>query len=796
MYIADVERSSKAEIEPHDSEDGKVFRVLESVNQERKQEKLRAELTVAGTVQGVGFRPFIYRIATSNNLKGYVRNRGDAGVEIIVEGRELDIKSFLADLKEKKPLNAVINRISIKHSSERGELTSFKIVSSSKTRELTGSVIPPDIGICNECMKELYSPRNHRLGYFFITCTDCGPRYTAIRKLPYDRQNTVMLDFDLCKHCSKEYSDPNNRRFHAQTIACSTCGPKAYLTTNRGEEVPEKSPIHEAGRLLEDGYLLAIKGNGGFHVASAATNDEPLIKLRGIKHRSQKPFAIMGRNVDTVRSFAIVKPPEAELLTSAAKPIVLLTKLERNDLSELVAPNLHNVGVMLPYTGLHMMLFDEVKEPAFVMTSANSPDEPIVIGNDEALKKLGSTVDYFLFHNRAVAQRCDDSVVRLHGKNVSYIRRSRGYAPVPINLQRQVDECILGVGAEENVTACIIIGDKAFMSQYIGDVQNLETFEFLKKTIRHLELLINAKVEAVACDMHPKFPTTRLAERIAAHMECKPFIVQHHHAHMLSLMGEHRIDEIMGIVCDGYGYGIDRKAWGGEVLQCKKGDFERVGSLQEQPLIGGDLATRYPQRMVAGILGYDREIENWLFANRKYFPQGEKEANAIANFIDSGYAPQTTTSCGRILDAVSAILGLCFERTYQGEPAMKLESLAVDGHDVLKMDPEISNGFLNTTCIVRTVFEARNKLSPKDLAYSAQTYLAKGLAELAVSAASKEELKVIGLSGGVACNYHITSVMREIVEGNNIKFLVHSNLPPGDGGISFGQAIAVANQAS
>lgn len=756
---------------------------------------MRTEITVTGIVQGVGFRPFIYRIATSNNLKGYVRNRGDAGVEIIVEGRELDIKSFLTDLKEKKPLNAIINHTFIKHGRGKGELTSFKIIRSSETRELAGSVVPPDIGICNECMKELYSPGNHRLGYFFITCTDCGPRYTAIRKLPYDRKNTVMLDFNMCKHCNKEYSDPNNRRFHAQTIACSRCGPEAYLTTSRGEAVPAKNPIHEAGHLLEEGYLLAIKGNGGFHVASAATNDEPIIRLRSIKHRSQKPFAIMGRNLDTIRSFAIVKPPEAELLTSAAKPIVLLTKLERNYLSELVAPDLHNVGVMLPYTGLHLMLFDEAKEPAFVMTSANPPDEPIVISNDEALKKLGSIVDYFLFHNRAVAQRCDDSVVRLHGKNVSYIRRSRGYAPAPINLEHQVNKCILGVGAEENVTACIIMGDKAFISQYIGDVQNLETFEFLKQTIRHLELLINAKVEAVACDMHPKFPTTKLAESIAAQMECNPFIVQHHHAHMLSLMGEHGTDEIIGVVCDGYGYGIDGKAWGGEILHCTEGDFQRVGSLQEQPLIGGDLATRHPHRMVAGILGGDREVEDWIFAHKKYFPRGEKEANAVVNFLDSGYVPQTTTSCGRILDAVSAILGLCFERTYQGEPAMKLESLAVDGHDVLKMDPEISNGFLNTTCIVRAVFEGRKKLSPKDLAYSAQSYLAKGLAELAVNAAKKEELKVVGFSGGVAYNHHITSVIRDVVQENNIKFLVHSNLPAGDGGISFGQAIAVANQA-
>ncbi len=753
-----------------------------------------AVITVAGIVQGVGFRPFIYRIATSRNLKGYVRNRGDAGVEIIVEGREVDIKSFLTDLKEKKPVNAILNQIYVKHGRRKDAFTSFRILRSSRTREMVGSIIPPDIGVCNDCLKELYSHGNNRFGYFFITCTDCGPRYTAIRQLPYDRQNTVMLDFDMCKLCDKEYSDPANRRFHAQTIACSRCGPKAYLTTSSGETIPAKSPIHEAGRLLEEGNLLAVKGNGGFHLASAVTIDEPIIRLRKMKHRSQKPFAIMGRDVDSVRSFAIVNSHEAELLTSSAKPIVLLTKLERNHLSELIAPNLHNVGVMLPYTGLHAMLFDEVREPAFVMTSANPPDEPIVIGNDEALKKLGSTVDYFLFHNRAVAQRCDDSVVRLHGKNVSYIRRSRGYAPAPIALQREVKKCVLGVGAEENVTACLVMRDKAFISQYIGDVQNVETFEFLRKTIRHLEVLINAKVEAVACDMHPQFPTTKLAETLAAQIGCPPFPVQHHHAHIVSLMAEHGIDELVGIVCDGYGYGINGGSWGGEILRCTEGDFQRVGSLQEQPLIGGDLATRYPHRMVAGILGGETDVEDWLFAHKEYFPQGEKEARTVASFADGKHVQQTTTSCGRVLDAVSAILGLCFERTYQGEPALKLESLALGGHDVLKMDPEISNGFLNTTCIVRAVFEGRKTLSPKDLAYSAQSYLARGLAELAASVAKKEKVEVVGFSGGVAYNHHITSVMRDIVTENDIKFLVHSKLPAGDGGISFGQAISAGEQ--
>jgi len=751
---------------------------------------VRAEITVVGIVQGVGFRPFIYRIATLNKLVGYVRNRGDAGVEIIVEGNKLEIENFLSDLKEKKPSNAEITNTFVEYKQERGKFTSFMIQKSSETKELSGSIIPPDIGICNECLRELRSPGNPRHNYFFITCTDCGPRYTAIRQLPYDRENTVMRDFSMCRLCAKEYSNPLNRRFHAQTTACSNCGPEAYLTTSTGEAVPEQKPIVRAGRLLEEGFLLAIKGNGGFHVASASTLDEPIAKLRTTKHRAQKPFALMSKNLKDIRTFADVRPTEVSLLSSPARPIVLLNKLEKNNLSALIAPKLHNIGVMMPYTGLHAILFDEVQEPAFVMTSANPPSEPIIISNEEALKKLGSTVDYFLLHNRAISQRCDDSVVRVHGKRASFIRRSRGYAPAPIMLKDHADKCTLGVGAEENVTACILLRNKAFISQYIGDLQNLKTFKFLKETISHLKTLTNAKIEAVACDMHPKFSTTRLAKRIALQIGCQVTYVQHHHAHMLSLMGEHGLKVSIGVVCDGYGYGTDGKSWGGEILHCNDGCFQRLTSLEEQPMVGGDLATRYPHRMAAGILGSDPQVEDWLLAHSEYFPRGKREAQVIINMLNSKHITSTTTSCGRILDAVSAILDLCGERTYQGEPAMKLESAAVGGHDVLKLEPNIRAGFLDTTCIVQAVFEARNKISKRDLAYSSQSYLAKGLAQLAVNAAHETGVDVVGFSGGVAFNGQITSFIRKNVEANGITFLVHKNLPAGDGGISFGQALA------
>lgn len=754
---------------------------------------MRAEIKTVGIVQGVGFRPFIYRIATANNLKGYVRNRGDAGVGIIVEGKEQNIKHFLKDLENKKPPLARIYKTLIRYTKETGNFTKFTILKSSETKELAGSVTPPDIAICNECLKELRNPANPRYNYFFITCTNCGPRYTAIRQLPYDRQNTTMQDFKMCKFCRKEYTNSTNRRFHAQTVACPKCGPKAYLTTSKGQLLSHKDPIREAGRLLEEGYVLAIKGYGGFHATTATTRNEPIQRLRRVKHRAQKPFAVMARDLETIRSFAKVSLKEAETLLSYSKPIVLLDKAEDYYLSELIVPGLHNIGVMLPYTGLHVMLFDQVKEPAFVMTSANPPSEPIVTDNTEALRTLGSTVDYFLFHNRVIVQRCDNSVVRLHDKKISFIRRSRGYAPAPVSLKSSFKKCVLGVGAKENVTSCILLRDKAFISQYVGDVENLETFMSLKKTIHHLTMLTNAKIDAVACDLHPKFATTKLAQEIANEADCSVLPVQHHHAHLLSLMGEHSLDEIVGIACDGYGYGTNGKTWGGEILQCNRDRFRRVCHLQEQPMIGSDLATRYPLRMVAGILGgVAVDVEDWLLANSKHLPYGREEAQTILKQLKRKHSPPTTTSCGRILDAVAAILDICYERTYQGEPAMKLESVATHGHTALKLEPETKSGILNTTNIVRAVFEAKNKLSTADLAYSTQSYLAKGLAQLAVEAAQKTGINAIGFSGGVAYNKHIMLAIKKHVEENGVKFYVHEVLPAGDGGISFGQALVAA----
>ena len=754
---------------------------------------LRAEILISGIVQGVGFRPFIYRTAVKNGLVGYVKNRGDAVVEIVVEGKKCNLTQFFEDLKNQKPTIAQIYNITADYKKGQKGFNQFKIIKSSGETEHSGSIIPPDVSICGECIRELRDPKNRRFDYFFITCTECGPRYTIINGLPYDRPNTTMKEFPMCNVCSKEYIDPVNRRFHAQTVACSDCGPKVSLASSTGELIESEDPIREAGCLLEEGKILAIKGNGGFHVATATTKTEPLARLRNGKHRKQKPFAIMASNLETVRSFAEVNPSEAELLTSYRKPIILLNKSDDYYLSELVSPELHSIGVMLPYTGLHAMLFDEVKEPAFVMTSANPPSEPIVTDNTEAITKLGHIVDYFLFHNRHIAQRCDDSVVRFHNKNPCLIRRSRGYAPEPIQLKQVSDRCVLAVGGELNVTSSMLIGNKVFSSQHIGDVANLENLHFLKDTIAHLMNLTNCKVDAIACDLHPRFTTTKLAQSMANRFGCPVVRVQHHNAHAAALMAEWNVPEIIVITCDGYGYGSDGSAWGGEVLYTNNEGYKRVAHLENQPMVGGDQATYYPLRMAVGILQKKVDASKWLLSKSNHLPYGKKEAELISKQLKRGSIVETT-SCGRVLDAISAILGICYQRTYEGEPAMKLESIAIKGKDKMNLPPRIDKNILDTTFLINEIFANKDKVSVEDLACSTQSYLARGLAQMAIEEAIRLQVNQIGFSGGVAYNRYITEEIRKAVEKESFKFLFHNKIPAGDGGTSFGQSIVAGFQ--
>jgi hydrogenase maturation protein HypF len=756
---------------------------------------LRFKVNVSGIVQGVGFRPFVYRLAVAKGLKGYVRNLGDAGVEILLEGPEGAVAGFLSDLQTQKPPQANIYTITQTHLSGPNQYTTFAIQQSSNTAQNTGSVIPPDISICNDCLRELRSPSDPRFDYFFITCTNCGPRFTIIKRLPYDRENTTMKEFPLCGFCAKEYRDPANRRFHAQTVACPVCGPKAYLTTNKGEAVSIADPVREAGRLISEGQIVALKGYGGFHLATSAVLDAPLQRLRTVKHRTAKPFALMVKSLDAARSFANINEKEAASLTSSARPIVLLDKNSGFDLSELVAPKLHNIGVMLPCSAMHYMLFDQISDKAVVATSANPANQPIIADNQEAQNVLGGTVAYFLFHNRQIAQRCDDSVTRVHGDRNVFVRRSRGYAPAPIKLKLETKRNVVALGGELNVASCVLNGDKAFLSQHIGDAENLETKRFLQDATAHLMHLTNCKVEAVACDLHPKFTTTHLAQELAERNGWALVQVQHHFAHGAALMAEYGVDNLVAVACDGYGYGLDGSAWGGEILHCTAGKtgFERLGHLESQLLIGGDTATRYPLRIAAAILNKNRDITKWLTENSKHLPHGETEAKLILSQLRKPESHPQTTSLGRVLDAAAAIIGICYERTYEGEAAMKLESAATTGKDALQLPIIICQDTLNTSQMLADIFDNRQKVSQADLAYSVHPYLAQGLAELAIEKAKDMGVETVGFTGGAAVNSLLAKMLREAVEAAGLQFLEHEAVPCGDGGLALGQAFVAAN---
>jgi hydrogenase maturation protein HypF len=727
---------------------------------------------------------------------------GDAGVEVVVEGEKQTIERFIKALRIEHPPLARIENVKVTWKPATGEFTSFQVLRSEKSGLGFRSVVPPDIALCNNCLSEMLNREDRRYLYPFITCVDCGPRFTIIRELPYDRPLTSMDEFPLCADCSREYKDPANRRYHAEPTCCPACGPQMKLYDKRGHEVNSPKPLRGAARLLDEGKIIAIKGIGGIHIAAKATGDEVLARLRKAFNRPQQPFAVMSPDLETVRTFAEVNEYEAKLLTSYRRPIVVLKRSRGYMLSKLVAPGLDSVGVMLPYSGIHYLLLHYGKEPAYVMTSANVAGLPMIIDNVEALTQLRGAVDYFLLHDRTIVNRCDDSVIKTIDDRPVFLRRSRGYVPEPIKLAFKSDSCVLALGAELNVTTSILIDDLCFLSQHIGDTTHVETIGYLQQATERLMGLLNLnRAGVVAHDLHPNYATTRIAQEIAAKFRAKTLAVQHHHAHLGSLMAEHGLEELVGIAADGVGYGTDGTVWGGEVMVANLKSFEHVGGLRKQPMPGGDLATQFPARMVAGILWQvlePREVEHVLkefCANGLKY--GAKEIGVVLRQLERNLNVFRTSSCGRVLDAAACLLGICDTRTYEGEPAIKLEAAASGSADRVKLEPILTTvdgmTVVDTSALLRGVVDAlRANIPRKHIASAVQRALATGLARIAIEAAQTEGIGVIGGSGGVFYNRAITSTIADLVAGAGLKFVRHGFVPPGDGGVSVGQAVIAA----
>jgi len=765
---------------------------------------VRAEIAATGVVQGVGFRPFIYRLAKRYSLVGFVRNMGDAGVQMIVEGRKKKIAKFVASIRVQKPPLARIDELKIKWSRATGEFTMFKVVKSEKAGLGLASVVPPDIALCDDCMREMFDPADRRHLYPFITCVNCGPRYTIIEELPYDRPRTSMKVFPFCVNCAREYRDPADRRYHAEPTCCSVCGPKLQLYNGNGQRMDVINPTSETAKLLDDCNVIAIKGIGGIHVVVKTTDNDVVARIRKAFNRPQQPFATMSKDIETIKKFAKINKLEEKLLTSYRRPIVALQKSSNCMLSELVSPGIDSVGVMLPYSGIHHLILHYGKDPAYIMTSANVPGLPMFIDNDEAIRNLKGKVDYFLLHDRKIVNRCDDSVVKIVDGAPAFLRRSRGYVPEPIKMAFKSREKILALGAELNDTISILIDNNCFVSQHIGDTTKVETLECMHETAgRLMNLLSLKKVDVIAHDMHPLYATTALAAKMARHITARTVAVQHHHAHLAALRAEHGLGELVGISADGVGYGSDGTVWGGEVMVADLKSFERVGGLMKQRMPGGDLATKYPARMVAGMLWSamePKEIERVLLKFcSSGFRHGKKEIDVVLHQIERNLNVFWTSSCGRVLDAAAYLLGVCNVRTYEGEPAMKLEAAAMGGDmKKVKLNVEIKKDgnldVVDTSQILLGVLGAlRARVPRRHIAAAVQRALAESLSEIAVVAAFKNRIKVVGGSGGVFCNDAMTTAARKFVTRSRLKFVRHEFLPTGDGGVSVGQAVVAAH---
>lgn len=761
----------------------------------------KAKILVQGIVQGVGFRPTVYRIANGMNINGYVRNLGNI-VEIVIEGQKKDINEFITNLKDNKPPISKINSITIEWIDHQNSAAfhDFKILESSENFS-GSSVIPPDIATCNNCLDEVFKNSDRRKNYPFTACTDCGPRFTVISSIPYDRERTSMNNFPLCEECEVEYKDPEDRRYHAEATCCPVCGPEVFLY--REKTIESKNPIKKAARLIDAGNILAIKGIGGTHLVVKTTEDHPVQELRKRLGRYSQPFACMSKDIKTVKTFAKISDLEKNVLESRRRPIVVLNKNDDYMLSSSVSPDLHNLGVMLPYSALHHILFSYTKEPAYIMTSANIPGEPMLIENREITSKLNGIADYYLLHNREIVNRCDDSVIRFRGNEMAFIRRSRGYVPEPYDFSGIADDLnVLALGPEIDVTFSLLKEGKCYVSQHIGDTTKYETFRYLQRAVDHMmEITKTENIDVVACDLHPMFFTTKLAEKMSKEFDSDIIKVQHHHAHAAALSVDNNIDELICIAADGVGYGDDGTAWGGEILLSQGSSYERLASLMPQTMAGGDLTTKYPVRMVISLLHSHMDTKQLVKLMKTsyidYFKHGEMEVDLVLKQLQNGFNTSITTSTGRILDALSAALRICGKRTYEGECAMKLESAAYRGRNTLEIpvEIEINNGmeFLNTSQILNSALEMKEKGERvEDIARAAQKAVALGLAEMAVNAAENIGVKVIGGSGGVFYNEAISVTVRKAVESAGYTFVQHKNSCAGDGSVSMGQA-AVAS---
>jgi hydrogenase maturation protein HypF len=751
--------------------------------------KVRAMIQIEGVVQGVGFRPFVYALAQRHVLTGWVLN-DEKGVQIEVEGEGDRVTDFLSGISS-PPLLAHVERQQVSYLPLAG-YQGFEIRPSTSGDERL-ALISPDMTTCGDCRQELFDSQDRRFRYPFINCTNCGPRFTIIEDIPYDRAKTTMASFEMCAACSAEYHNPADRRFHAQPNACPACGPQVKLLDNTGTEVGGVDPLRETLRLLKEGRIVAIKGLGGFHLACDAAQEAVVTLLRRRKYREDKPFALMCKDLEVIERMCVVDDGSRELLASKERPIVILPRQTDNKVALSAAPGQGTLGVMLPYTPLHHLLLADGLA-SLVMTSGNRGDEPIAYRNAEALERLGTIADFFLVHNREIHTRCDDSVVKPFRGRPTFMRRARGFVPFPIRLQRG-GKSVLACGAEGKNTFCLTKGNYAFLSHHIGDLENYETMQSFEQGIDLMMRLFKIEPAAVVHDLHPDYLSTRYALGYARGREVPRIGVQHHFAHALSCMAEYGLEgPVLAVVMDGTGYGGDETVWGGEFLEVTSMAYTRLGHLRSIPLPGGDKGAKEPWRMAAVYLDriYGR-VEGVDIPFAKGFDLAAW--SLLREAMQANINSPLCSSIGRLFDAVSALIGVRQCTNYEGQAAIELEQMARQGEQgeyPFEIAEEEGTGalILNPDPLIAAVVEdIKRKTDPAIIAARFHNAMAKAIARMATRMREATGLSEIVLSGGVFQNHLLMGRAVDLLEKADFKAYIHRQVPANDGGIALGQAL-------
>jgi len=742
---------------------------------------------IKGIVQGVGFRPFVFSTAKALNLTGWVRN-SSAGVDIVASGNLKDLDLLLEKLKFEPPPLSKIDLIEWDEI-QTEDFSGFQILES---KVIPGEFIPisPDIAICEDCQSELFDQQDHRFRYPFINCTNCGPRLTIIRDIPYDRPKTTMAIFPMCSVCKNEYENPTNRRFHAQPIACPDCGPKIWFQEKNGHRTLREEGLQLARKYLKEGKIIAIKGLGGFHLACDATNPQAVDTLRNRKKRSQKPFAVMGFSMRAIEKYADISASEMELILSKERPIVIVNQKNENSLPKQIAPGQHTIGVMLAYTPLHLLLLEPEQDypDLFVMTSGNISEEPITYSNADCLERLDTIADGFLLHDREIYTRVDDSVLAsVDGKHY-FFRRSRGYAPqsVPLPQNSSMD---LSVGAELKNTFCYSKGEYAFISHHIGDLKNFETYQAFLEGVDHYSRIFKITPQRIACDLHPEYLSTKFAVEYADHNQIPLMRIQHHHAHLASCLADnHYVSDtpVIGMIFDGTGYGTDGNIWGGEVLIGNNRGFKRAYHLEEMPLPGGDQAIMHPNRIAIAYL-----IKNNLLLNQMLAPlqtTDPDELEILVKQLKSRINTPLTTSMGRLFDAVASLIGIRQSINYEAQAAIELEQIIEPNiEDAYPVD--LDANVIRVKGLLEELISDLIKLIPAGvIATKFHNSVVEMVLKIAKQIRAQEGVDTVALSGGVWQNLYLLKKTILLLRTEGFTVLFHYQVPANDGGISLGQA--------